>query len=148
MHSATYRNADAWRGKKGVVIGTANTAHDVAEDMLRSNLESVTMVQRNRTFVIPISYYRFFTDPTYNADISTELSDRVHKSLPVVVTRHLAKGGVRMLASKEPERFDALERAGFKVERYGDLYSCLYERRGGHYLDVGASKKISDGLVS
>jgi hypothetical protein len=48
----------------------------------------------------------------------------------------------------DPERFDALERAGFKLDRYGDLMYCMYERFGGHYMDVGASGKIARGQVS
>jgi hypothetical protein len=28
-----------------------------------------------------------------------------------------------------------------------DLYHCLFERFGGHYLDVGVSQKISQGLI-
>ena len=47
----------------------------------------------------------------------------------------------------KPERFDALERAGFKMERNGQLAVHIFERFGGHYLDVGASKKIVDGKV-
>ena len=49
MHSVDYKSADAWKGKKGGIIGTANTAHDVADDMLLAGLSSVTMVQRNTT---------------------------------------------------------------------------------------------------
>ena len=49
MHSASYKSSGAWSGKKGVVIGTASTAHDVADDMLLAGFSSVTMVQRNAT---------------------------------------------------------------------------------------------------
>jgi cation diffusion facilitator CzcD-associated flavoprotein CzcO len=59
MHSASYKSSGAWSGKKGVVIGTASTAHDVADDMLVAGLSSVTMVQRNATRIslsrLPIS---------------------------------------------------------------------------------------------
>ena len=51
-------------------------------------------------------------------------------------------------ARKEPERFDALEEAGFRTERYGSMTHHLFNRLGGHYLDVGASAKIARGLVS
>lgn len=47
----------------------------------------------------------------------------------------------------DPERFDALERAGFKTERYGDIAFQVNEKLGGHYMDVGASAKIAKGLV-
>lgn len=53
----------------------------------------------------------------------------------------------RYLAAAEPERFDALERAGFRVDRYGEVIYQLHEKFGGHYMDVGTSKKIADGLV-
>jgi hypothetical protein len=49
MHSGTYIDANKWKGKRGVVIGTANTGHDVAEDMLAAGLPEVTMVQRSKT---------------------------------------------------------------------------------------------------
>lgn len=51
------------------------------------------------------------------------------------------------MANEQSDFFDALEAAGFKTERYGDLISALYERLGGHYMNVGASEKIAKGLV-
>ena len=51
LHSGSYVDANEWKGKRGVVIGTANTAHDVAEDMLAAELTEVTMVQRSKTCV-------------------------------------------------------------------------------------------------
>jgi hypothetical protein len=51
------------------------------------------------------------------------------------------------MAARDSEFFDALERVGFKVDRFGDLIYHLYHLFGGHYQDVGTSKKIADGLV-
>jgi cation diffusion facilitator CzcD-associated flavoprotein CzcO len=51
LHSSTYTDAKEWKGKRGVVIGTANTGHDVAEDMVAAELSEVTMVQRSKTCV-------------------------------------------------------------------------------------------------
>lgn len=59
----------------------------------------------------------------------------------------MSKAALSDMASKEPERFDALERAGFKTERYGNIQEHILVRLGGHYIDVGASKMIADGLV-
>jgi len=52
------------------------------------------------------------------------------------------------MAKRDGERYDALEKAGFNVERYGDIAHIMYERMGGHYMDVGTSAKIAKGLVS
>lgn len=51
------------------------------------------------------------------------------------------------MARAQPERWDALERAGFKVDPYGDIQDAINVRLGGHYIDVGTSTKISKGLV-
>jgi hypothetical protein len=59
----------------------------------------------------------------------------------------LYEGAIRHRKSLEPERFDALEAAGFRVERNGNLINYVFGRYGGHYVDVGVSKMISDGLV-
>ncbi len=148
IHSATYKNALAWKGKKCVIVGTANTAHDVAEDMLDAGAASVTMIQRGTTCVFPIEHYKKWSDPIYNATSSVEDADRQIMGLPIVVTRLGALHGTKLLVDAEQERFDALARAGFRVDRYGDLWQLLTDRLGGHYMDVGASAKVSAGLVS
>jgi len=51
------------------------------------------------------------------------------------------------MTSAERPRFDALEAAGFKLDRYGSIIDHLYNRMGGHYIDVGTSAKISKGLI-
>lgn len=75
LHSADYTSASEWKGKHGVVVGTANTGkknhsriicvfvnkfhlgHDVAEDMVESGLSSVTMIQRSPTCTFSTSSY-------------------------------------------------------------------------------------------
>ena len=38
------------------MVGTANTAHDVAEDLLTHGAAQVTMIQRSPTYIIPTEY--------------------------------------------------------------------------------------------
>jgi hypothetical protein len=68
-------------------------------------------------------------------------------AIPLAITRQASILGHNAHVDEVPERFDALERAGFRVERYGDLWKCLSHRLGGHYMDVGCSAKIAAGLV-
>lgn len=84
---------------------------------------------------------------SYNAETPIEKSDREGFSLPVSIRRQMAMNYLHTMARNDSERFDALEKAGFNVERYGDIAYVLFERLGGHYMDVGASAKISQGLV-
>ncbi|KAL1970059.1 hypothetical protein VTN77DRAFT_6464 [Rasamsonia byssochlamydoides] len=147
LHSADYKNPFSWKGKHGVVIGTANTGHDVADDMVEAGLASVTMVQRGRTYVVPQEAYKKAADALYNSQTPTSIADRISYSTPLVVSRRIGQLHSRQLAATEPERFDALERVGFRVDRYEEVTYQLHDKFGGHYMDVGTSRKIVDGVI-
>ncbi|KAF5236821.1 hypothetical protein FANTH_11113 [Fusarium anthophilum] len=148
LHSKFYKNCNGWKGLRGVVIGAANTAHDVAEDMLAAGLQSVTMVQRGATPVFPVEYLSAWVDPIYNATHPLEDADRETLTVPTAVTRFQVQLGMRAQAASQPKRFEALERAGFKLDRSFDLWQCMTKRNGGHYMDVGGCANIASGLVS
>ena len=76
------------------------------------------------------------------------MADRSSFSNPIAVTRLLSRLHLHRMAEEDIERFQALARAGFKVETFGDIARAQYERLGGHYMDVGCSAKIAEGLVS
>ncbi|KAK2686284.1 hypothetical protein QWA68_014845 [Fusarium oxysporum] len=146
IHSVNYTNAKAWTGKSGIVVGTANTAHDVADDMYEAGM-SVTMVQRSRTFVLPVEFIKERYDLIYNDKIPTEISDRLMFSNPVSIARKLSSKTFHAMARAQPERYEALERAGFKVNPFGDIQEAINIRLGGHYIDVGTSAKIGKNLI-
>ncbi|EKG18865.1 Aromatic-ring hydroxylase-like protein [Macrophomina phaseolina MS6] len=147
LHSVTYTTATPWRGQRGVIIGTANTAHDVSADMVAAGLASVTLVQRGRTPVMPESFFRERFDPLYHEGADIPLTDRIMEAAPLPVTQKMLNAGIKVSARRIPEYFEGLEKAGFDVEREIDLCHVLYERMGGHYYDVGASRLIVDGEV-
>jgi cation diffusion facilitator CzcD-associated flavoprotein CzcO len=147
MHSIDYQDSSQWRGKHGIVIGSANTAHDIVDDMYEAGLASVTMVQRSSTYVLPVEYFQRVQSRLYNEQVPTEVADRITWISPLPVTRLVAMVAANSQAAMEPERFDALQRAGFNVERYGDIIYIINERLGGHYIDIGTSAKIADGKI-
>ncbi|KAK5327269.1 hypothetical protein LTR93_002653 [Exophiala xenobiotica] len=167
VHSADYTSSEGWQGKHGIVVGTANTggpinkqqpqsctltyfggtAHDVAEDMAAADMASVTMVQRSPTYVLPAEYYTKVQNMSYNPETPTELADQMGLTNPLALSRLVSMFILNGMAKAEPERFDDLEKAGFKVIRYGDIIYQVFDRFGGHYMDVGASAKISKGLI-
>ncbi|KAF4534147.1 Flavin-containing monooxygenase [Lasiodiplodia theobromae] len=147
LHSVNYTTADSWRGKRGVVIGTANSAHDVATDMVNAGLASVTLIQRSRTPVFPESYYHVLFDPFYHEGTDVPLMDRIMESPPLAVTHKFVNVVLNEMASKIPDYFDKLEAAGFAVDREIDLVHCLYERMGGHFYDMGVADKIVNGAI-
>ncbi|KAL2277858.1 hypothetical protein FJTKL_15147 [Diaporthe vaccinii] len=146
IHSVKYKCPAAWKGKKGVVIGTANTAHDVAEDMVEAELSSVTLVQRSPTAILPYKYFKTLHQPRYNKDSEIEVSDRAEWGLPFPVLGVMSSTIFKNLYSKDPEPFDSLRKVGFEAELPQILK--IHERAGGHYLDVGCSQKIIDGKIN
>ncbi|KAK2604340.1 hypothetical protein N8I77_007281 [Diaporthe amygdali] len=145
MHSVQYKYPTAWKGKKGVVVGTANTAHDVAEDMVDAELSSVTLVQRSPTAILPYKYFKTLHQPRYNKDSNIEESDRAEWGMPAPILRVVSSMIFKKLYSQDPEPFDGLNKVGFRAELPNILK--IHERSGGHYLDVGCSQKIIDGKV-
>lgn len=141
-----YTSAAAWAGKRGVVIGTANTAHDVAEDMANAGM-ATTMVQRSPTFVFPAEWLHASQDAHYRADTTADDADKETLTYPSKILREMINRAVWSGIRASPDRFDALEKAGFKLDRYGDTYDNLYVRFGGHYVDIGASARIAKGEI-
>lgn len=146
MHSKYYKSAQPWRGRKGIVVGTANTGHDVADAMANVGIDC-TMVQRGATFIFPAEWLWFAEDRSYNTNVPTAEADRMEFTYPNKIMRQFTNRAVFNLIRNNAERFDALEKAGFKVDRFGDIYNNLFVRFGGHYVDIGTSKRIADGEI-
>lgn len=147
MHSEQYKSPKAFAGRHGVVVGSANTAHDVAEDMLDAGLATTTMVQRSQTYIVPREWFVQTQSSMYNPYIPTELADKLGFSPPHAVLRVIGMSVMHSFARRDMARFEALEKVGFKVSVFGDPVYHLMERLGGHYMDVGASAKIAAGKV-
>lgn len=83
----------------------------------------------------------------FNDVTPTEVSDREMNLVPTAVARLMTMAVVHPQAAAEPERFQALLRAGFRVEVFGDLIYQLNQRLGGHSMDTGSSAMIARGEV-
>ncbi|THC87620.1 hypothetical protein EYZ11_012934 [Aspergillus tanneri] len=129
LHSVDYRNSWGWKGKNCIIIGSANTAHDIAEDMLNAGVTSVTMIQRGETGL-------------YNAYTPIPLADQMRFAVPPPVRRLLRSEENDSSPSTESGCYDNLEKAGFRRKRHSGL-----EFFRGRYVDVGASEKIAKGLI-
>ncbi|RAK97273.1 flavin-containing monooxygenase [Aspergillus ibericus CBS 121593] len=140
LHTAQYKSPRQWQDKHAVIIGSANSAHDAAADMVGTGMASITMVQRSRTCIIPVEYMP-------KTRKGSKLADRQQLSTPHAVSRLVSILSIRAQIAQNPERFDALERAGFRVDRDGEVVAHVTERYGGHYMDVGNCANIAKGMV-
>lgn len=130
---------------------------------------NVTMLQRRPAFTIPGSLLARAFSQTYNLDKPTEtagklkpdhtatfpatandlvrLLDRELATAPIKIQREIANSQLWSSFRANPESFDELEKAGFRVDRYGELFKVFYERLGGHFVDVGSGARIVNGDI-
>lgn len=150
IHSAQFKNGEQLR-EQGVdtvlIVGSANTGFDVLEDCHAAGLKP-TMVVRSPTYIVPEEYV--CDKMSLGAyDFGVEAGDRMFLTLPAVVDGQLGKNLFAHFASQEPQRYEALVKAGFPVydSRHPEaaLMHNLIERAGGHYVDVGGTELISEG---
>ncbi|KAJ5130263.1 uncharacterized protein N7515_006302 [Penicillium bovifimosum] len=151
-HSAEFPGANPEsKGKKAIVVGSCNSAHDIAQDFVEKGYD-VTMVQRSSTCVVSsestlkISFKGLYDGtgpPTEDADLYlTSIPLRLFKAQQVKTTK--------LICQNDAQTIEGLEKAGFKVDM-GSADSGLlfkyYQRGGGYYIDVGGSQLIIDGKI-
>ncbi|KAI9695548.1 MAG: hypothetical protein M1820_008561 [Bogoriella megaspora] len=129
-------------------------AHDIASDMYRAGLRSVTMVQRSKTAIYPMEWVAKGQEDAnnnlrvlYNTAIPTTVADAISASRPNKITRDIVAVNFEAWGALEQGRFEALERAGFRVDRKMPMFDNILNRYGGYYIDVGASSLIANGEV-
>ncbi|EXJ60082.1 hypothetical protein A1O7_04232 [Cladophialophora yegresii CBS 114405] len=147
MHSGAYKHSRDWVTKDGIVIGSGTMAHDIAEDMYRAGLRSVHMIQRSKTCVYPIEWVIKGQSGVFNNDIPTAVADAMSAGVPNKISRDIVKVQYDTATAAESYRFDALERAGFRVDRTTPLMDNILMRYGGYYVDIGASAHIVRGEI-
>ena len=83
----------------------------------------------------------------YNLSIPTSTADSETATKPNKYLREIVKTFYDSQFLLESSRFDALDAAGFHVDRTTPLLDNIYNRFGGYYIDVGTSKHIASGAI-
>ncbi|KAH7000624.1 hypothetical protein EDB80DRAFT_618208 [Ilyonectria destructans] len=138
------------KGKRAVVVGCCNSAHDISQDFLENGYH-VTMVQRSTTCVITSKSITDGLKPLY-AEGGPEVDDAdlLFHSLPVPVLKAVQVGVTALQNQWDDNILRGLKEVGFKVDNGPDdagLFIKYMQRGGGYYIDVGASQLIADGKI-
>ncbi len=155
QHSSQHAGPDAWTGKKVVVIGSNNSAHDICAALWEHEAD-VTMVQRSSTHIVrsdslmEIGLGALYSEEALENGVTTEKADMIFASLPYRIMHEFQIPLYDQMRERDAEFYAGLERAGFQLD-WGDDGSGLfmkYLRRGsGYYIDVGACQLIIDGEI-
>ncbi len=155
QHSSEHDGPDAWAGKKVVVVGSNNSAHDICAALWENDAD-VTMVQRSSTHIVrsetlmEVALGDLYSERAVASGMTTEKADLIFASLPYRILHEFQIPAYAAMKEQDKEFYDGLEKAGFWLD-WGDDESGLfmkYLRRGsGYYIDVGASQLIIDREV-
>ncbi|GBE89505.1 FAD/NAD-binding domain-containing protein [Sparassis crispa] len=152
MHSSHYKNSIGYGGKKVIVIGAGNSAHDVAADLAADNID-VTMYQRSATYVMNLDkQWKYIGGRLYSeGSPPIDVADRLANSLPHLYQENgPAQRAAKLIAEADKELRDKLQAVGFKLnlgEKDAGIHVLLKTKGGGHYFDTGASQLIIDGKI-
>ncbi|ESY86068.1 NAD(P)/FAD-dependent oxidoreductase [Mesorhizobium australicum] len=155
QHSSTHPGPDKYRGKKVVVIGSNNSAHDICAALWEGGAD-VTMVQRSSTHIVKsdtlmdIGLSALYSEQAVENGMTTRKADLIFASLPYRILHEFQIPLYQQMKERDAKFYEDLEKAGFLLD-WGDDGSGLfmkYLRRGsGYYIDVGACDLVIDGSI-
>jgi cation diffusion facilitator CzcD-associated flavoprotein CzcO len=149
MHSGRFTDGSAYTGKRALVFGTGNSAHDVTQ-ALHAHGADVTMVQRSSTTVVSVEPSAQKVYALYSEGLPTSDADLINISTPYEVLKRSYQLVTREMQEVDGELLAGLEAAGFRTDfgHDGTGFQMKYMRRGGgYYLNVGCSELIINGDV-
>lgn len=152
-HSSQHRGGEGWAGKKCVVVGSNNSAHDIAADLWEHGAD-VTLLQRSPTLVVRAETLArnrpLYSEEAVASGITTEIADLTTASMPYGALPKVMQPVVDQIRREDADFYARLEKAGFKLTFGEDNTGIgpMYLRRGsGYYIEVGASELIADGRI-
>ena len=154
-HSSAHPGPDKYKGKKAVVIGSNNSAHDICAALWEQGAD-VTMIQRTSTHIVKsdtlmeVGLGDLYSERALKNGIDHHKADLVFASVPYKILPSFQIPAYQKMAEIDADFYKRLEQVGF-LHDWGDDGSGLfvkYLRRGsGYYIDVGASELVAEGKI-
>ena len=154
-HSSAHKDSAAYAGRKCIVLGSNNSAHDICAALWEHGAD-VTMIQRSSTHIarsdtlMELALGDLYSERALANGVTTELADLIFASIPYRILPTFQVPVYEEMAKVDADFYQRLEKAGFMLD-FGDDGTGLfmkYLRRGsGYYIDVGASELVANGDV-
>ena len=154
-HSSKHPGGDAWRGKKCVVLGSNNSAHDICADLWENGAD-VTMIQRSSTHIarsdslMDLALGGLYSEAAVKSGVTTDMADLIFASIPYKAMGPLQIPIYDEMAKRDADFYARLKSAGFMLDFGVDgsgLFMKYLRRGSGYYIDVGASDLVANGSV-
>jgi putative flavoprotein involved in K+ transport len=149
IHSHSYGSGEPWAGKKVIIVGVGNTAHDIAQD-LHGFGAKVKMIQRGSITVFSVKAVSLNHALYYNQETPVEDCDLIATSPCYPVALKGYQINVQKMLEIDHDLLSGLEAKGMKLdigEDGGGHQMKIRKQHGGYYLNVGCSDLIINGEV-
>ncbi|MFM9886626.1 MAG: NAD(P)/FAD-dependent oxidoreductase [Burkholderiales bacterium] len=154
-HSSQHAGGIGYAGKRCVVVGSNNSAHDICADLWEHGAD-VTMIQRSTTLVVrsemlkELAWGLLYSEEAVAAGITTDIADMTVASMPLKLLPGVHRPIYEEIKRRDAKLYEGLERRGFMLgfgEDGSGIHSTYLRRGAGYYIDVGASQLIIDGHI-
>ncbi|HEV7323406.1 MAG TPA: NAD(P)/FAD-dependent oxidoreductase [Ensifer sp.] len=154
-HSSQHPGPDGYKGKKVVVIGSNNSAHDICAALYEAGVD-VTMIQRSTTHIVKsdtlmdIGLGGLYSEQALANGVTTGKADLIFASLPYRIMHAFQIPLYDKMRERDADFYAALENVGFQLDWGADgsgLFMKYLRRGSGYYIDIGASQLIIDRKV-
>jgi putative flavoprotein involved in K+ transport len=154
-HSSAHPGPAAYRGRKCVVLGSNNSAHDICAALWEHGAH-VTMIQRSSTLVaksdslMELALGDLYSEAAVKAGVTTDIADLIFASIPYKIMAPMQVPVYDEMKRRDADLYARLEAAGFMLDfgPDGSGLTMKYLRRGsGYYIDVGASELVANGSI-
>ncbi|MFM7850013.1 MAG: flavin-containing monooxygenase [Rubrivivax sp.] len=155
FHSSKYPGAENYRGKKAVVLGSNNSAHDICAALWEEGVDT-TMIQRSSTHIAPseslmeLALGGLYSEAAVKSGIDHHKADLIFASVPYKIMHTFHIPVYEEMKKREADLYSRLEKAGFLLDFGVDgsgLFMKYLRRGSGYYIDVGASELVANGSV-
>jgi putative flavoprotein involved in K+ transport len=120
-HSSKHPGPDAYKGKKAIVVGSNNSAHDIAAALWENDVD-VTMVQRSSTHIVrsdtlmELGLGALYSEEAVAAGLTTEKADLIFASLPYRILHEFQIPAYAQMKERDKDFYEGLEKAGFWLD--------------------------------
>ncbi|MEN9419395.1 MAG: hypothetical protein RI988_3015 [Pseudomonadota bacterium] len=155
FHSSKFPGAENYRGKKAVVLGSNNSAHDICAALWEEGVD-VTMIQRSSTHIAPseslmeLALGGLYSEQAVKNGIDHHKADLIFASVPYKIMHTFHIPVYEEMKKRDADLYARLEKAGFLLDFGVDgsgLFMKYLRRGSGYYIDVGASELVANGSV-
>jgi putative flavoprotein involved in K+ transport len=155
FHSSKFPGAENYRGKKAVVLGSNNSAHDICAALWEEGVDT-TMIQRSSTHIAPsnslmeLALGGLYSEQAVKSGIDCHKADLIFASVPYKIMHTFHIPVYEEMKKRDADLYSRLEKAGFLLDFGADgsgLFMKYLRRGSGYYIDVGASELVANGSV-